>query len=268
MAGTNLIPEKIKSPFQLMAAWFAMLVLLVSALLTGAANISHPSWAAGFLIGFTAILILLVLAFVTLMLTKFRPHLQDGKEYSQWLKDQNAYTSSESRQTSSQLQPKTPAPSSSRGRLHRRSPHSDNKHFLINLSDVPYAPKLRKKLQQNGFNVEIYQPPSILLKGNEHDIDEHEAIWVGCMLPARETIEAIKIAIDDWSHLKYLHLSNDGETPPDEIHYQLYFGGSSMTARHDYKLTAWTSKELKNLNESMTTEDFHALIRSKYPESD
>lgn len=264
MAGTNLIPEKINSPFQLMAAWFAMLVLLVSALLTGAANISHPSWAAGFLIVFTAILILLVLACVTLMLTKFRPHLQDGKEYSQWLKDQNAYTSSVSRQTSSQLQPKT----RSRGRLHRRSPHSDNKHFLINLSDLPDAPKLRKKLQQNGFNVEIYQTPSILQEGNEHDINEHEAIWVGCMLPVRETIEAIKIAIYNWPHLKYLHLSDDGETPPDEIHYQLYFGGSSMTARHDYKLTDWNFEDLENLNENMTPEEFHAIIRSKYPKYD
>ena len=34
MAGTRLTPEKITSPIQLMAAWFAMLILLVSVFLT------------------------------------------------------------------------------------------------------------------------------------------------------------------------------------------------------------------------------------------
>jgi hypothetical protein len=47
MTGTKLNPEKITSPFQLMAAWFAMLVLLISILLTAAVNITKPDWAAG-----------------------------------------------------------------------------------------------------------------------------------------------------------------------------------------------------------------------------
>lgn len=79
MSGTKLIPEKITSPFQLMAAWFSMLVLLVGVLLAAAIKIEKPEWAAGYLVICSTILIMVVLGCVTLMLTKFRPHLQDGK---------------------------------------------------------------------------------------------------------------------------------------------------------------------------------------------
>jgi len=92
MSGPELDPGRITSPFQLMAAWFAMLILLVSTLLTAAAHISDPSWAADFLLILSAVVIGVVLTFVGVMLTVFRPHLQDGKEYSEWLKDKNTYS--------------------------------------------------------------------------------------------------------------------------------------------------------------------------------
>jgi hypothetical protein len=58
MAGTKLTPEKITSPIQLMAAWFAMLVLLVSILLAAAINITKPEWAAAYLVIFTSVLVI------------------------------------------------------------------------------------------------------------------------------------------------------------------------------------------------------------------
>ena len=89
MSKPNIVPEKINSPIQLMAAWFVMLILLSGVLLAAASQISEPKWAAGFLVISTTILIAAVITCVLLMLTKFRPHLQEGQEYAEWLKDQN-----------------------------------------------------------------------------------------------------------------------------------------------------------------------------------
>jgi len=44
MAGTQLTPENIKSPIQLMAAWFAMLVLIESVLLTAVGTAAKPRY--------------------------------------------------------------------------------------------------------------------------------------------------------------------------------------------------------------------------------
>jgi hypothetical protein len=62
-----------------------------------------------------------------------------------------------------------------------------------------------------------------------------------------------------------MHLSNDdGTDPPDEVHHQIYFGGSSSTAER-YGLSSWSSEELLGLDENMSQEEFHRIIRSKYP---
>ena len=57
-----------------MAAWFVMIVLLVSILLTAAANIKKPTWAAGFLVISSVCLAVIVMLAVFVMLTVFRPH--------------------------------------------------------------------------------------------------------------------------------------------------------------------------------------------------
>ncbi|MEH2510150.1 hypothetical protein V1291_001504 [Nitrobacteraceae bacterium AZCC 1564] len=152
MAGTKLIPEKITSPFQLMAAWFAMLVLLVSILLTGAANIKSPEWAAGYLVIFTSVVVVSVLGCVTLMLTVFRPHLQEGKEYAQWLRDKNAYSSglirSEQITVPSKVQRNLKT-----SELRKKGQAS----FLISVSNLPGAHGLIRALEEAGFRAKIYR---------------------------------------------------------------------------------------------------------------
>jgi hypothetical protein len=258
MSGTKLVPEKITSPFQLMAAWFAMLVLLVSILLTASINISKPDWAAGYLIVFTSILIVLVLSCVTLMLTVFRPHLQDGKEYAQWLKDKNIYSAGvlRSEQVSTMSRPHN-RPKKTQIRK------SNSKHFSISITNAPGANELMNALSKSGFSAEIYKEVFHTETG-VGVLERHESIWVGYALPAAEVIESIKIAVTQWPHLKYMHLSNDGGAPPDEVHYQMYFGGASSTAE-EYALSPWAHEELMGLDESITSEEFHRAIRSKYP---
>ena len=84
MQDTRIHPEKISKPIQLLAAWFAALVLLVGSLLIAAANISQPNWLSIVLV-FAAILIIPFFAYLIFkMQTKHRVELLEGKEYIEY----------------------------------------------------------------------------------------------------------------------------------------------------------------------------------------
>lgn len=258
MAGTKLIPEKITSPFQLMAAWFSMLVLLVSILLAAAVKIERPEWAAGFLVLFSAVVVIGVFACVTLMLTKYRPHLQDGKEYAQWLKGKNAYSEGIVLST-----PKPPSRKIPADNQQQNQPAKiDKTGYLISVVNITGAAELVKNLSASGFNAEIHKERlegEVLL-----DANKQESIWIGERVPATLAIEAIQISAVKWPHLKYLHMSGDGDTvPPDYVHDQIFIGGSSSTAE-DLGLAKWTNGELRTLTKTMSNADFHKRVRDHY----
>jgi hypothetical protein len=86
MSDTKIEPHKVQNPIQLLAVWFAALVLLDGAFLAAAATVKTPAWVAPML-AIAAIVFVptfLVLAFV--MQTKFRTHLQDDDHFADWLK--------------------------------------------------------------------------------------------------------------------------------------------------------------------------------------
>lgn len=90
MMSHKIEPHKITRPIQLLAVWFAALVLLVGAFLAAAGNVNNPTWLPK-LFGITAVV--LVPSFIIsifVMQTKFRPQLQDDPYYSEWLKRQAA----------------------------------------------------------------------------------------------------------------------------------------------------------------------------------
>lgn len=256
MAGTKLTPEKITSPFQLMAAWFSMLILLVSVLLTAAAKISTPPWAAAYLVIFTSIVILLVLGCVTLMLTVFRPHLQEGKEYAQWLRDKNTYSAG-------LLVREQPSPNRIPAAARGKKIADEEGIFPVHVNgDAPGAKDVVRALRRAKLRAETYS--DAYDRVDEPDrLEEHEAIWVGYRVPVSEAVRAIRVSLDKWPHLKYLHLSNDSDAPPDEVHGEMFIGGSSSTAR-DYGLRPWCREELESLTEDMSREAFHHAIRDKY----
>lgn len=258
MAGTKLTPEKITSPIQLMAAWFAMLILLVSVFLTAAVNISTPDWAAGVLVIFSLVVTLIVIACVTLMLTVFRPHLQEGKEYAQWLKDKNAYSPGLIDQEKMALV----RPRRTSGEVVASQLIVDkNLHIDVNGRCLG-SEKLIAKLRQSGFSpakhAERGAGQSIV-----EDVEELAAVWVGARVQGAGAVQAVKLALDVWPHLKYMELSTDGSDPPDEVHDALFFGGATSTAR-ERRIRAWTEEEIRALPDSITTEQFHAAIRAKY----
>jgi hypothetical protein len=256
MAGSQIIPEKITSPFQLMAAWFVMLVLLTTVLLTAASKIEKPDWAAGYLVIFTSILVLLVIGCVTLMLTKFRPHLQDGKEYARWLKDKGRYSEGiivkEIKSTSA-----TMVKAASSKIRHKPLPITNVDISIVNAYD---SEEMLKTLNDSGLNADIYRP-------EDEPYDSHstqEAIWLGARVNPAVACRVIKAAITQWPHLKYIHLSGDGGgSPPDEVHDQIFLGGATKTAK-EYGLQKWTSQDFEMLNESMNVSELHARVREKY----
>ncbi|MFQ1989805.1 hypothetical protein ACTG2S_08695 [Aeromonas sp. 82P] len=254
MAGTQIIPEKITSPIQLMAAWFVMLVLLSSVLLTAASKIEKPEWAAGYLIVFTSVLVLLVIGCVTLMLTKFRPHLQDGKEYAQWLKDKGMYSSSVF------IEQSTSAFKGS-GNVNRKFVMDSNviNDVSVNVVNTYDSNVMVDALRTDGFNADIYEPEMEPYQNHS----AHESIWLGYRVNPTIATRVIQLAVKIWPHLKYVHLSNDGGSPPDEVHDQIFIGGSTSTAV-SYGIKEWLSQDFERLNESMTYIDLHGVVRDKY----
>ena len=78
-------PEKITKPIQLLAAWLIGLIVLVSALITGASLVTTPDWLPVFF-SFSAVgIIPLFLLLIFLLQTKYRPQMQEDKYYSQYL---------------------------------------------------------------------------------------------------------------------------------------------------------------------------------------
>ena len=247
-----------------MAAWFAMLVLLVSVLLTAAANVSHPGWASGYLVIFSSVVVLVVIACVILMLTKFRPNLQDGKEYSEWLKDQNTYSPGYLLK-----EIPLPAPAVEKQQVIRSAIKASglpNNGFLINVSNTIGSQSLAESLKNLGFNVEVYKAPTTAAREEEEPRSRlhSEAIWVGARIEPKAAIQAIKLASSMWPELKYLHLSSDKGEPPDYVHDQLFIGGATSAAKR-YGLKEWSQNELLALNDEVSIAEFHEAIRAKYP---
>jgi len=238
-----------------------MLVILVPILLTAAANITQPAWAAGYLVVFASIVILVVITCVILMLTRFRPNLQEGKEYAEWLKDQNTYSSGYLVKDESEPRVAKTQQRTLRSTIRSESP---NKHFLINVVNTVGSPALVEALKKLGFNVEIYEEHHVPKEEmNLRDRRESEGIWVGSRVDSRSAIQALKVAVTHWPELKYLRLSGDGGEPPDYVHDELFFGGATSAARR-HGLQAWSQDELLALDEGMPVEAFHSAIRAKY----
>ena len=85
MDNPKIQPDKITKPIQLLAVWFAGLVLLVGLLLTGAKTIQEPLWLVPLLAISAVLIIPIFLYFVFLLQTKYRPQMQEDTYYAKYL---------------------------------------------------------------------------------------------------------------------------------------------------------------------------------------
>ena len=247
-----------------MACWFVMLLGLETILLTAAAKIDAPSWAAGFLVIFAAVMALGVTLAVFLMLTKFRPHLQGPKEYAEWLKDERRFGKGLIRNPISVPISTNFARASSPKTLSLEL-FQQVSTCPVQISFLPGHEEMLTALARVGFRASVYDMPEedMLSRRKLGDISKHESIWVGSRVPTKVVALAIKTAVEIWPHLKYVHLSDDDQGPPDYVHDEIFLGGSTETA-HRYKLKSWTKEELLGLPEDLPLPAFQKFIREKY----
>ena len=73
--------EMITSPIQLLAACLILIIVIEGSFLSGAATIHRPAWAAGLLVICAVLYIPVILAFLFILQTKYRPELMADSEY-------------------------------------------------------------------------------------------------------------------------------------------------------------------------------------------
>jgi pYEATS domain-containing protein involved in immunity len=88
MAEPGFQPHLIKSPIQLLAVWFATLVVVDGAFVTGAATVSNPAWIAPLLAVAAVVFVPVFLVAAFVMQTRFRAFIQDDEHFADWQKRQ------------------------------------------------------------------------------------------------------------------------------------------------------------------------------------
>ena len=220
-----------------MAAWFVMLILLTSVLLAGAAKIEKPEWVSGFLAISAVLVVFVVISCVFMMLTRFRSHLQEGKEYASWLRDERRYSNKQvetlivERKSFKELSNSatlsreniTKIPESTR--IENLERFAEVSRVSVDVANCPDANQVALSLRELGFKSEIYTMGS----KDEEPHHEHTAIWVGTDVSPRVALTAIRASVTIWPFLCYMHLSSDTPGAPEYIDKEIFIGGSTGT---------------------------------------
>jgi hypothetical protein len=84
-SNTKIEPGKVQTPIQLIAVWFATLVIIDGLFLIAAINMQEPIWIRPMLTITAAIFVIIFLIAALVMQIKFRTQIQEDKYYSEWL---------------------------------------------------------------------------------------------------------------------------------------------------------------------------------------
>src|SRR5262249_29701565 len=147
-----------------------------------------PQWICPFLVISAVGISVLVVVAVFLMLTKFRPHLQEAKEYAEWLKDERRFSiqtvESVERIEALEIRQRRKG----RGKPQIASAEKRDlrtvtvQQVVVSLSRLEGFEKVLVKLRQLGFDASVYESPDPSEKGLLKS-SEHEAIWIGRRVP-------------------------------------------------------------------------------------
>ncbi|MCP1315107.1 MULTISPECIES: hypothetical protein [unclassified Halomonas] len=85
MNNQNIQPEKITKPIQLLGAWLVGLFSINSTFLVAAVNLSNLNWASEALVIAAILNVPIFLIAVFILQTKFRPELQEGSYYAEYI---------------------------------------------------------------------------------------------------------------------------------------------------------------------------------------
>lgn len=136
--------------------------------------------------------------------------------------------------------------------------HINESSLLAQVTNFHDAQDFVTQLNELGYPSAIYRS-----EGEVSLLEGHESIWVGQHVAPKIVVSILKLAIKNYPHLKYMHLSGDGGEPPEEIHYRMYIGGSTDTSK-SYGIRAFSEKEIQGLSEDLSKSELHKFIRSYY----
>jgi hypothetical protein len=85
MNKAKIDPSKITMPFQLLAAWWVALILIISILLTAALKLNEPMWLKAAMIIATIIIIVIFIFCIFRLQTKFRDQMMPDREYFKYV---------------------------------------------------------------------------------------------------------------------------------------------------------------------------------------
>lgn len=85
MAGTSIEPSRLTSPIQVVGAFLAALVLVEGSTLATVVAIDDPAWIRGLLGVGAFVWVPVFMAAAFLLLTRFRPQIQQDPYYAAWL---------------------------------------------------------------------------------------------------------------------------------------------------------------------------------------
>ncbi len=136
--------------------------------------------------------------------------------------------------------------------------HSTEK-YIICCNDLPYSDRVFKELSRLGFYTYIYQ--------RQYEVDDsgmrpyrapskQQAIWIQPKIPPKPALIALRAVLKIWPHLKYIELSSN------PTNNDIFFGGSTETAL-ERKLQPWSNEELLRIDDKISKQEFHTIIRSR-----
>lgn len=111
------------------------------------------------------------------------------------------------------------------------------------------------KLWEKGYSAEIYRPDSYKFKQVE-PYEPHQAIWLGRRVSLKAATEVIKIAKEQYPHLKYIDFSQG----PTSLQYQIYIGGATSTAT-ERGLLPLSDDDFKIMYEQPNIDSLHDYIK-------
>jgi hypothetical protein len=88
MNNSQIIPEKVTRPIQLLAAWLTGLIIINGAFLITATQMTSHPWASGALVIAAIVNVPLFLISIFLLQTRYRPEMQEDVYYSKYLEHQ------------------------------------------------------------------------------------------------------------------------------------------------------------------------------------
>ncbi len=120
-----------------------------------------------------------------------------------------------------------------------------------------------KELIDKGYLANVYRSSSFENKKLVSNAN-NEAIWLGNKVPLDMAIDVIKSAKQYYPHLKYIYLSDDKDSAPEYVKYQIYIGGASSTAI-ERNLIPLDKSNFEKIFTMKTLAELHEYIREFDP---